>query len=117
VLWGLQAPEATNCQTAGLATAARSCDHIATMPRVTGGDRCPTRINNLAVDQHQQGRNGLGRMGEDGSCKTTDLAVPGCGNASSGARPAARMTGSLVGARGLLVRWAVSAHAALAVIR
>jgi hypothetical protein len=49
VLWSEQARRATCCQTAGLATAARTCDHIATMPRVTGRDRCPTPFDNMAV--------------------------------------------------------------------
>jgi hypothetical protein len=54
-------PEATYCQTAGLA-AARNCDPIATMPHVMGRDRCPTRITNMAVDQHQRAHEEL-RLG------------------------------------------------------
>lgn len=49
VLWSQQARRTTCCQTASLATAAKDCDHIATMSRVTGGDRCPTRIDNMPL--------------------------------------------------------------------
>jgi hypothetical protein len=50
-------------QTSGLATMTRNCDHIATMPRVTGGDGCPTRTSDMAVDQDQQGWEGTGKVG------------------------------------------------------
>jgi hypothetical protein len=60
------AKRATCHQTPSLATAAKSCDHIATKPRVTGGDECPTRRNNMTVDQDQWGREGSGRTGGDG---------------------------------------------------
>jgi hypothetical protein len=47
---GVSRPRRTTCcQTAALATAARICDHIATMPCVTGRDRCPNRIDKRAV--------------------------------------------------------------------
>jgi len=64
-------------QTPGLATAARNCDHIATIPHVIGGDRCPTRTGNMAIYQHQRGRRWMGRAGGGRRCMTTDLAVGG----------------------------------------
>jgi hypothetical protein len=57
---------ATCCQTPSLATMARNCDHIATMPHVTGRDGCPNRISIMAVDQDQRGHEGMGRTGGDG---------------------------------------------------
>jgi hypothetical protein len=48
-------------QTPGLATRGRTCDHIATMQRVTGGDGCLTRTGDIAVDQEQRGREGSTR--------------------------------------------------------
>jgi hypothetical protein len=57
---------ATCHQTPSLATTARNCDHIATMPGVTGGDGCPTWISDMAVDLDQRGREGMGRTGGDG---------------------------------------------------
>lgn len=81
VLWSHQARRATCCQTVGLATAARNCDHIATMPRMAGGDGCSTRINKMAVDQHQWGmswgrKDGRGRLMQDyGSGGGDDLAM------------------------------------------
>jgi hypothetical protein len=78
VIWcsGVSRPlRATYYQTASLATAHRNCDHIATMRCVTGGDRDPTQIDNVAIDQDQRGRDGMRRTVGDGSWKTTDLAV------------------------------------------
>src|SRR6266540_3391081 len=57
---------ATSRQTPGQATTARNCDHNATKPRVTDGDRCPTPVGDVAVDQDQRGREGMGRRGGDG---------------------------------------------------
>jgi hypothetical protein len=57
---------ATCHQTPCLAAMGRNCDHIATMPRVTGGDGCPTWISDMAVDQDQRGCEGMGRTGGDG---------------------------------------------------
>ena len=70
-----QPGKATGRQTPCLATIGRNCDHIATKPRVTGGDGCPTRTGDMAADQKQQGREGMTRTGGDGWCMTTDLAV------------------------------------------
>jgi hypothetical protein len=42
------------------------CDHIATMRHVTVGDRCRIRIDDVAVDQDQWGREGTSGAGGDG---------------------------------------------------
>jgi hypothetical protein len=60
------AQEATCHQTPGLATAARNCDHIATKPRVTVGDGCPSWTGDMAVDQDRRGHEGTRRRGRDG---------------------------------------------------
>jgi hypothetical protein len=68
VLWpqARGGPEALCHQTPSLATSARNCDHIATMPHVTHRDSCPTRTGDTAVAQHQRGREGTSRTGGDG---------------------------------------------------
>jgi hypothetical protein len=58
--------ETTSRQTPCLATLVRNCDHIATKPRVTGGDACPNRTGKVAVDQDQRGCEGISRTGGDG---------------------------------------------------
>src|SRR5919109_2919479 len=47
------------------------CDHAG----VTGGDGCPTRTGDSAVDEQQWGREGSRRTGGNGWWLTTDLAV------------------------------------------
>src|SRR5215218_4300148 len=47
------------------------------MPHGTGGDRCPTPVGDMAVDQYQRVQEGMGRTAGDGWWLTTDLAVGG----------------------------------------
>jgi len=87
--------EAMCRQTPGLAPRARNCDHIATKPRVTGGDGCPTRITDIGVDQEKRGREGSRRTGGDGRCMTTDLAVGGSNPSRRAPKP--QLSGPVMG--------------------
>jgi hypothetical protein len=88
VLRTQRARGATCRQTPCLATKARNCDHIATMPPVTGGDGCPSRTSDGAVDQEQRGSEGTRRTGGDGCWLTTDLAVGGSNPSRRATKPA-----------------------------
>jgi hypothetical protein len=61
-----------------------NCDHIATMPRVTGRDACPTRTRRTAVDQDQRGRQGDGK--DRGGRVMADYGSGGWGFESLAAR-------------------------------
>jgi hypothetical protein len=78
VLWSRIGRPSGGChQTSCLATAAPNCDHIATMPHVTGRAQCPTRTTPMAAEQERWVSEGIRRAARDGRCMTTDLAVGG----------------------------------------